>query len=60
MSWFDQSKYSIKFEWGLEGAKILAPVSDVCIVVDIFSELLKLFVRMHHMKKVMPSLHTRT
>ena len=37
MSWFDQSKYSIKFEWGLEGAKILAPVSDVCIVVDILS-----------------------
>jgi 2-phosphosulfolactate phosphatase len=37
MSWFDQSKYDIKFEWGLEGAKKLSSTSDVVIVVDVLS-----------------------
>ena len=37
MSWFDQSQYNIKFEWGLEGATRLSSSSDVVIVVDVLS-----------------------
>jgi 2-phosphosulfolactate phosphatase len=33
----NQNAYSIKFEWGLEGAKVLAPISDICVVVDVLS-----------------------
>ncbi len=34
---FDQREWDIRFEWGLEGALRLAPVSDVLIVVDVLS-----------------------
>jgi 2-phosphosulfolactate phosphatase len=34
---YDQSEYEIRCEWGEEGARQLAPISDVVIIVDIFS-----------------------
>ena len=34
---FDQSEYNIRCEWGEKGASLLAPVSDVIIIVDILS-----------------------
>ena len=37
MSWFLQSDYEIRFEWGLEGAKRLSPKADIAIVVDALS-----------------------
>lgn len=37
MSWYKQSEFSIRFEWGLEGAKHLASDVDVTIVVDFLS-----------------------
>lgn len=33
----DQSEFNIRCEWGLKGASILAPISDVIIVVDVLS-----------------------
>ncbi len=37
MMYFDQSEYAVRFEWGLPGAKLLAPISDVMIIVDVLS-----------------------
>jgi len=37
MSVFAQDGYAVRFEWGLEGLKALAPVSDVVIIVDVLS-----------------------
>ncbi len=37
MSWYRQSEFSIRFEWGLEGARHLASDADVTIVVDVLS-----------------------
>jgi len=37
MSVFSQDGYAIRFDWGLEGLKALAPVSDVLIIVDVLS-----------------------
>ncbi len=37
MNFFDQSEYNIRCEWGEEGVKALAPISDVVIIVDILS-----------------------
>ena len=34
---FDQSEYNVRCEWGAQGVAVLAPISDVVIVVDIFS-----------------------
>jgi 2-phosphosulfolactate phosphatase len=34
---FDQSEYNIRCEWGQQGISLLAPISDVVIVVDILS-----------------------
>lgn len=34
---FDQGDYQVKCEWGLAGLSRLLPVSDVIIIVDIFS-----------------------
>lgn len=34
---FNQSGYRIRFEWGEEGVRRLAPVSDVVVVVDVLS-----------------------
>jgi 2-phosphosulfolactate phosphatase len=36
-SYFDQSDYDIRFEWGLSGVEALAPTSDVMIIVDVLS-----------------------
>jgi 2-phosphosulfolactate phosphatase len=35
--WFDQSDYNIRCEWGEEGVKVLAPISDAIIIVDVMS-----------------------
>jgi 2-phosphosulfolactate phosphatase len=35
--YFNQKEYDIRFEWGLNGVKILAPLSDVIIIVDVLS-----------------------
>ncbi len=35
--YFDQSEYTIRCEWGPEGLHQLAPISDVLIIVDVFS-----------------------
>jgi 2-phosphosulfolactate phosphatase len=34
---FDQSEFDIRFEWGEQGLKVLAPVSDAVIIVDVLS-----------------------
>lgn len=34
---FDQQEFDIRLEWGAKGVEILAPISDVVIIVDIFS-----------------------
>lgn len=34
---FDQTEYDIRLEWGYKGVKLLAPVSDVIIIVDVLS-----------------------
>src|SRR5262249_43652685 len=34
---FDQSSYSIRCEWGEKGIKVLAPISDVVVIVDVLS-----------------------
>lgn len=37
MTYFDQSEYDIRFEWGLAGVAAMAPVSDVIVIVDVLS-----------------------
>lgn len=34
---YDQQEFDIRLEWGSKGVEVLAPVSDVVIIVDIFS-----------------------
>lgn len=34
---FDQSEHNVRCEWGEHGVITLAPISDVIIIVDIFS-----------------------
>jgi len=34
---YDQSRYTIRCEWGLLGLEALAPLSDVLIIVDVLS-----------------------
>ena len=34
---FDQIEFDIRCEWGLQGVMTLAPISDVVIIVDVFS-----------------------
>jgi 2-phosphosulfolactate phosphatase len=34
---FDQSDYDIRCEWGEKGVSLLAPISDVVIIVDVLS-----------------------
>jgi 2-phosphosulfolactate phosphatase len=34
---FDQAEFDIRCEWGLQGVMTLAPISDVVIIVDVFS-----------------------
>ena len=33
----DQAEYKIRFEWGERGVSLLAPISDVVIIVDVLS-----------------------
>jgi 2-phosphosulfolactate phosphatase len=37
MGIYDQSDFSIRFEWGAEGVRALAPISDVTVIVDVLS-----------------------
>ncbi|HKC62727.1 MAG TPA: 2-phosphosulfolactate phosphatase [Pyrinomonadaceae bacterium] len=34
---FDQSEYNVRCEWGEHGVQVLAPISDVVIIVDVLS-----------------------
>ncbi|MEM8897031.1 MAG: 2-phosphosulfolactate phosphatase [Bacteroidota bacterium] len=34
---FNQEDFNIRLEWGMKGVKVLSPVSDVLIIVDILS-----------------------
>jgi 2-phosphosulfolactate phosphatase len=34
---YDQASFEVRFEWGLAGAKVLASVSQVLVVVDVLS-----------------------
>jgi 2-phosphosulfolactate phosphatase len=34
---FTQSTYHIRCEWGIQGVRLLAPISDVIIIVDVLS-----------------------
>lgn len=34
---FAQSRFGARFEWGIEGVRRLAPVSDVMVIVDVLS-----------------------
>jgi 2-phosphosulfolactate phosphatase len=35
--YFNQKEYDIRFEWGLNGVEILAPLSDVIVIIDVLS-----------------------
>lgn len=37
MGVFDQAEYNIRCEWGEEGVRTLAPISDVVVIVDVLS-----------------------
>ena len=37
MGTFDQSEFAIRCEWGENGVKTLAPISDVIVIVDVLS-----------------------
>lgn len=37
MGLFSQDKHTVRFDWGLEGLKELAPGSDVIVIVDVLS-----------------------
>lgn len=37
MPFYDQSAFDIRCEWGEQGVTALAPISDVIIIVDVFS-----------------------
>src|SRR6266567_4768166 len=37
MEFWDQHGYAARFEWGPEGARLLAETSDVIVVVDVIS-----------------------
>lgn len=34
---YNQQEFEIRMEWGLKGVEMLAPVSDVMIIVDVLS-----------------------
>jgi 2-phosphosulfolactate phosphatase len=34
-TWFDQSGWDLRFDWGIDGLRNLAPMSDVVVVVDV-------------------------
>ena len=34
---FDQSEFNVRCEWGEKGVALLAPISDVVIIVDMLS-----------------------
>ena len=34
---YDQTGFDARFEWGIEGIRRLAPVSDVMVIVDVLS-----------------------
>lgn len=34
---FTQSEFTIRCEWGMQGVETLAPISDVVIIIDVFS-----------------------
>ena len=35
--YYDQSEFAVRCEWGLRGVEILAPISDVVVIVDVLS-----------------------
>lgn len=37
MTTFSQQEFDIRLEWGIEGIAVLAPISDVVIIVDVLS-----------------------
>ena len=37
MSFYDQSGYDVRFEWGEHGVETLAPLSNVVVIVDVLS-----------------------
>jgi len=37
MAVFDQADYDVRCEWGLQGLRRLAPISDVVVIVDVLS-----------------------
>ncbi len=34
---FSQTEFDIRLEWGEQGVRLLAPISDVVIIVDVLS-----------------------
>ena len=34
---FDQQEFDIRCEWGEQGVAVLAPISDVVIIIDVLS-----------------------
>jgi 2-phosphosulfolactate phosphatase len=37
LSYYDQHEYDIRCEWGIEGIRAFAPISDVIVIVDVLS-----------------------
>jgi 2-phosphosulfolactate phosphatase len=37
LAYFDQHEYDVRCEWGIEGIRALAPISDVIVIVDVLS-----------------------
>lgn len=51
---FDQSEYNIRCEWGRQGALLLAPISEVVIIVDILSFTTAVEIATHQGARVYP------
>ncbi len=37
MAFYDQAEFDVRCEWGLKAVEVLAPISDVVVIVDILS-----------------------
>ncbi len=51
---FDQIEFDIRTEWGIKGAELLSPISDVIIIIDILSFSTSVDIALNNGAKVYP------